>query len=651
MKKYQRLFARFSIVSGLCFLGFGCGSGTTSGSGGGTTVSITGTVSANSSDLGLSSPQVSTHLKRGMKNGTLPSADTAVAEGMTVTVTKVNADATTEEVTGVTATTDASGNYTLAGLDPVTTTDGAADFYYKITATDGTIVLDSITAPTEDETVPVSPGTNLASDVLEEIVGGQPPSPEVVEAIRELVKKNAEDDLSESSTIPSASDTEATLGFANGISTAGGDAEKMYKASKFESEAFEIIADPTTDADTAAAYVKQAILQGCNQDTSTNPIPVLGAEVMGEEMVAGTTYTPTQVVEAYNAASGENVVAATAASSFAEILTDIDTNYTAGAADAEGLSTADQVALYVKRGLVGSTFSVDTPLMADQALAFLQTLEDSQNPCGLSVDVNAVIAELTSSAELESPAISQVQIYNDSTGDCSAGSNEGHFRGSLEVYIPAESDVTVVSTRIVGTNGIDASGSLSGNSYIFTLTGPSSCVTFEEDVTYTVSVTLSSGGPLTTTVDRNHALVPEAITTLLDGTALSSNSNSPTLQPDKRPAFAWTDPETLLAQIPNAPAGSKIKYTYEFSHMLVGGGGPLSNTVACPSINGGGTIPLYELSNVMPSEDCQVDLCATEQATTPDQIVCRMNIQTFLVDEYDNYLGQAAGNFRFFGVE
>jgi hypothetical protein len=44
--------------------------------------------------------------------------------------------------------------------------------------------------------------------------------------------------------------------------------------------------------------------------------------------------------------------------------------------------------------------------------------------------------------------------------------------------------------------------------------------------------------------------------------------------------------------------------------------------------------------------DCDTAACATTSGAPESSLACRTNIQTFLVDENDRFLGQAAGNFR-----
>lgn len=96
--------------------------------------------------------------------------------------------------------------------------------------------------------------------------------------------------------------------------------------------------------------------------------------------------------------------------------------------------------------------------------------------------------------------------------------------------------------------------------------------------------------------------------------------------------------------------------TYEFSHVAVAGplaGGPLnSNTYpGCNSVNSSGSLAMYSVDSFVPTVDCDIAACAASTGEPESNIICRMNIQTFLVDGYDRLLGQAAGHFPVFCVD
>ena len=637
----------------------GCGSGSSSSnptpSPTGTPVTLSGTITANSSDLASISanPALSAGLKNNFRKSVL-SADVVPAPGMNVTVTKVNSDGTEEQVSAST-TTDAEGHYSIV-LDSVTPTDaGQANFYYNIKASDssGSLVLNSITAPTEDSTVPVSPGTTIGASALGNNVGGISgiPSPEQVNNMNNLFDKALTDlppgTVQYPSNTNSDASKEAVLAMANGMSAAGGDQQAIYQGVLFESNFYSILTDTTSDASDAAHYVKKATLYGCDQP-SQQPLSDLDANIIGDAMKNGVTYTPTQIVEAINA-SGVNpqIPLDTAVSSFSTLLANIE-----NVSPTTGLETNDLIALNIKRNLTSASFNASTPLDPDQAIAFIESLNrgagimapPSAQACTGNFNITNILAQLTQLSELASPQIKQVQIYADSGFGCS-DPVQGHFMAQVQVYIPHNSALNVSNVHISGTNGISQDSTMGSNgTFLFNQDGV--CVTHGDNVTYTVTVTLSDTSELTTEVTRNHPYIPEAVTTV-DGNPTSNNVNNPDVFNVNRPLYTWLTPEEALAGITNAPENSVVKYTYEFSHIQQSNpSGPLNQ---CGFVSSGA---LYSVNNFLPTVDCDPTACSAAMGGSipASDIICRMNIQVYLVDQSDNYLGQAAGHFPVFTV-
>ena len=319
------------------------------------------------------------------------------------------------------------------------------------------------------------------------------------------------------------------------------------------------------------------------------------------------------------------------------------------------LSDDDQLALYVARDLDADTLSEDTALAADQAAAFLESLPDTPCSLGSGGDVTLVVADLTGDATLEDSAIADMQIYHDSGFGCNEGDDEGHFRAEIEVYDPGEIGVESVvitssDTDALGGDGAHTLSQDNGSTRYVSQTSDSGatgvCVAFGEEVSYTITVTMADDSELTQTVTRNHPRVPEADTTV-DGEETSNNIDDPDVLTTARPVYTWESPDEKLAQITDAPEGSVVKYTYEFSHVDGSSDqtSPLNN---CGMESSGA---LYSVDSFMPTVDCDVAACAAASGVAAENVICRMNIQTFLVDEYDRYLGQAAGHFPVFCVD
>lgn len=633
-----------------------------------TTVALSGQVAVPEADVSAS---LSASLSGESLAPNFETIATTILADATVTLVKISPDGTEEEV--ATTTTDSEGNYSFEDVDVASGGNGESnDFYYEIRATTDTVEVSAPVAPTEDnDAVNLSPETTLAAKILSDVVSvpfqdDKPtPAPETIEALRTLVTSDVQN-LQELIDIPSLStdSAEDVLATANGISATGTDSEKMYKTTQFESEVTGILADDTSTADDAASYIKRVIRESCDQTTSVNPVPVLAAEAMGEAMLDETTFTPEEICAAYNADAATDADCSVKVEAFADMLVTIEddfagvANVSASLASMDVVTTFDsdeQIALYTKRNLDGATLALTTELEADQALAFLQTLPDSENPCSVSnVDITKIISDLTDDADLGDAAIEEVQIYHNSGFGCNEGDNKGHFVADVRVYLPDPSvtieSVTIDSTDTTALSDEDGSVDLTQeNPTRWVSDDDGVCVTHGVDVTYTVTVTLSDSSTLTQEVERNHPAVPEATTTFSDG-SLSGDENTPTVTETVRPTFSWIAPDEVLADVLDAPERSAIKYTYEFSHYRVGAGEPISPSDDCPMITSSGA--LYSVDNFIPTEDCDPVACAASLSDTEaNDVACRINVQTFLVDEYDNYLGQGAGNFRFFCVD
>lgn len=648
---YMKRDHSFIRMLGVCALSLGLSASgmyaCSSGSGAdpdpapGTPVTLTGQITANSSDLALASPlpaQFRNHSRQSVASGV--NADVAPAPGMEITVTQVNSDGTTEELEA-TATSDAEGNYTLS-LDAVTqTTAGQSDFYYLITATDGTVVLNSVAAPTEDMTAPVSPGTTFGAAALSNGIGGIStiPSAEQVNNLNLLNDQVLTDFPDGSIEYPSNANTPealaAVLSMANGTAASDSQSQYAYMGVLSESNFYSIVTDATSDETDRAQYVKKMIFNGCGQP-SQQPLTDLDANVIGQVLQDGITSTPTEIVAAMNAASNDpDISVDTAVSSFVTLLTNIE-----AISSTVGLDEADLLPLNVKRNLTAATFTSATPLDADQAVAFIETLNfgvgPQAAPCNGNINITNVLKELTEASELDVPAIAQVQVYGERMA-CP----QATVTGEVEVYIPEGSAVTVVSTELSGGSlSSPIVGTLQGmNRYVFD--DASACALFGVEATYTVTVNLSSGGPLTQTVDRNHPNVPQATVTV-DGVPTSDSATVASDYDVPFPLFTWEDPADMLAGITDAPANSAVKYTYEFSYidatdMVIA---PLNT---CPTVTAGA---LYSVSSMLPVTECDPEACAAlSPGHDASDIVCRLYIQTVLVDESDNYLQVALGEF------
>lgn len=633
-------------------------------------VTLSGQVAVRTADIAasISTPQNVKGLSK-LVSPKFATVGDAVLGNATVTLIKILADGTEEEM--ATTTTDSSGNYSLAEVDICQAGTGASDdYYYELRVVSGDVTVRSAVCPTADSatvTADVSPESTIAADIIAEVADPQslttnplPAANEFAE-LNNLVASNI-DEIQDNIEIPSLDDADSLVALANGMASAGGDAENSYKAYQFEAEYVGLTASADTTTNNLSGYLVRMAREACDQPSSP-PIHEAAAQALAQALDAGTTYTPADVVDAYNEAlDTPTATLADVVSNYASQLEALEstqdpTNLSALIKKVEFIDDDSLVASFTQHDLTADTLTSSTELSADQALSLMLSIPAT--PCNFTndFDMTAAMANLTADETLAEPAISEVEIYNDSGFNCN-GAGQGHFIGNVNIYIPDGSALTVTGVVITSTDatslGGDGSVTLtsSGGRYVSLVDpnaapNPGDCVTIDQEVTYTITATLSDASTITQEVTRTHPAVPEADASL-SGAALSGDQNAPTLVDVLRPTFTWDAPADVLADIPTAPDGTQIKYTYEYAHFKVGDMGPLANSASCPQISFG---PLYSVDNFIPTVDCKVDDCATAQGTTSDQIMCRLSVQTYLVDETDDVLAKAAGDFKFFCVD
>lgn len=600
-------------------------------------------------------------------------------QGATVELVKVLADGSETPVDIGTVTTDSNGQFTIPDVPPAPEGSGAdTDFYYEVRISKDDLELRAPAAPTADDSVNVSPESNLAADMLSDVIDvpgvDNPPLPgaATIEALREQVVKDAADLVDDGAiALPSATgDNSSTLSLAmaNGLAAAGGNAEQMMKTASFESEYLALTgSDSTTDAQ-AGGYVKRLLREACGQSDG-DYIPQSVADALGAYLNDDNdTLTLSQFVSAYNANNGANPDTDLNAviGTLQDAIDAAQSNRQAGAGTATDIDNTQRLALFARPDGLGE-LNADTPLRIDQAYLLVQVLGGGgPSACNIAttLDLPGFVSDLTDNSAVAEPSIADFQIYHNSGFGCDEGAGQGHFYAQVDVYA-GNKTVTGVTISSSDTNSLDGDGVVSlgtggpGGGYTSDDTGV--CVDLATPVTYTITATFSDSSTATRTVSRNHPRIPEASSQVLVGetfVAGSPDTGTPTVVTTSRPLYQWTAPATLLdniiADATNNPIQSAlaaatigVKYTYEFAHVRTDSG-PVSPLPQCDQVSAGA---LYAVDSFIPTVDCDVNACATAVGTDPGNIVCRMNIQTFLVDENDNRLGQSAGHFRSFCVD
>lgn len=610
-----------------------CGGGSSSGPSS-TTYTLTGQVAISEVDSSLAVPLNNSAVGNPSMIRFFTKANTPAA-GFNVTLYKIKGDGTEEAAPGVTATTDSSGNYTLSNVPAVTVGTGAAtDFYYEVRAASDTLEVKAPAAPTADDTVNLSPETTLAAKMLTDVasIPGQdtvrPPMADMIENTREMVAVDVED-LSAKSDVTLSVSTDTTtaenqLKSARALTTASGNSDWMIKAYEAESEAIQIKNEGT--ADDAMRYLERVTVVACNFNQElVIPRPV--TDVLADEFLAETKHTPSAVVEAYNANNGgdPDITVEGAVAEFGDVLSAVDD---AIAAKSE-LTASDSIGLLTERDLTGASFSATTEMEADQVVAFVQKIFPSECNPG-TANVMGLFADLTGVGDLDDAQIYETKVYNTS------GGLQGGFVASARVYAPS---LTVTGMTISGSDIGTLTMANTGGGDFWETTGTNLVDYTTTPITYTFTATLSDSSTLVSTVSRAHPNVVEPEATFADGTAISDNKLAPSLTTVARPVFVWSSATTLGDD-------QYLRYTYEFAFIDVTDDpeGPLSE---CPGVETGEK-RLYDVTGFMPTVDCDINACATLSGRDVSDIVCRIYIQAYVVDSFDQWVGTSAGEFKVF---
>ena len=638
---YQVLIASI-IVSG----SISCG-GSSSSNPSGSTITLSGSAAFNSS------PNVSAPLGLNM-------AESAAPAGSTVTILKKSPDGT--ETTVATTTTDASGNYSVSGIPTATTGTGAStDFYYVVKVESGSQVAEAPVAPSGDSTANVNTESTLASKILSDAVDADGDKPTLPADLINNLAKQVDDDLTNLGTdvtVPGSDQTTNTTSFAEAITTTGGNAGTTYQASQIATDLLKLDNDSTATDNDVGELFQRVYHAACPTTTMTGQIPDTGVFVeWGAKMLAGTTYTPTQIVSAFDSGGATSVD--TKVASFVTGLQNAENILSQGSTAGTLSSDTNSFYLIAKiLGLSSTTFTSTSSLNPGQGLMFLVSLPTTL--CNFDGGLAQMAASLRSliagGAPPTAPKIEAVEIYASEGFGCT-DPGEGAFNATVYFSTSNGSETpdsaTITSSDATALKGTGVTLSCS-NSRCSHAAGDGAtsgyCVTHDSNVSYTITINLSSGSDVVTTT-RTHPEVSETFSQY-NGTALPNvSAANPTAIDEQLPMFSWTAPDTKLAEIASnnptngVPTGSKIKYTYEWSYCNTAAscGSPLTG-LSCQTESAGTT--LYAVDYFIPTKQCDPAACAAENGLSASGVACRINLQTYLVDEFDSILGQAAGNFR-----
>lgn len=644
----------------------GGGAGTTPTTGGETgTITLSGQVAVTSSDLASASlkpNQIALAKKSTVRFATR--ADSALPSA-TVTLYKIFANGTEEAVSGVTATTDASGSYTLENVPAAVTGTGAStDFYYEVRATSGSLEVRAPTAPIADTTVNLSPETKIAAVMLTDVAkvpnvsaASVIPTESSIERMRDMVFANISG--MKSFTPPSTATTNESnmVIAATAVASSNGNSEKMLRAYEAQKEELYLQQNRTSASTTSiAGYLDRVTKAACNFNSNTK-LPQVASSALAQAFKSEQSFTLDKIVTAFNNNNtSPDTTVTNAISAISSVLDNLNTAFT----NKTDISGTALLGLYVNRDDL-ATISSSTTMQPDQALAMVQAMLPSNQQCQGGVDYVGFVGELVGDTSLAStPSFADIELYHQRL-QCPQGS----LRARIQLYLPqgitansmsVTADKTLTNPLGNTVTTVQLVESAPGSNIWEenrTSSDEQTCLSFGETYTFTITAALTGAGNISTTMSRTIVDLPEAQISLI--TPDYAVNQFQTGQPDQpthitaqRPMFKWlpapgTPPSSL-----SAPAGSQIKYLYDITHFNRTTGGPENRDFAnCPGEQN--NTRFYDKDYILSPIDCDVDRCNT---ALPDaQHVCRLHVQTVLVDEYDRTLGWSAGADMYFCIQ
>jgi len=686
--RIQKLMAAVMLTMVISLAGCGGSGGNTptnatpeNGGGAGSGNTITGQVAVGLSDLPAAKLRADQLAAAKASPVLFKTSAKSVLPGAAVTLYKMNADGTEELVSGLTATTDASGNYTLACVpDAVTGTGAATDYYYEVRATSGSVEVTAPVAPTGDETVNVSPETKIAAAMISDVASLPTATNAMVlptgKSI-ELLRDGVYDNIAQMPTFSMPSTTigaEARVDIAaEAVSSNSGNADKLMQAYEGLLEGVYILENKdTAPEERIAAYLERVMKASCNYEQAVT-LPQAASAALAAALKSGVTFTLGQIANAYNHNGGTPPVDVNGIIiAYNGVVNSLNTALTNSAS----IPDAALIGIYTSKGDLGA-MTADSSLQVDQALVLFQALPSNQQKCQAPLNYLGIVSELLHDTTLAATAsFADVQVYHQRL-QCP----QGNLEARVKVYSPQGindvSGVTIFAAGLKDQSNVDILSALTFTHDDFPSAGTSNwkltggnqqvCVAFGQTYTFTIAANLISSGTLTTSVTRTVLDVPEAGITLMardySETAVvftqssTGQPNSPiklsTALSGERPLFKWAPaPGADAATAIGAPAGSQLKYLYDVSHFAInpmGGGGPENRDFTnCPVVqNPNGKF--FDKDYVLSPIDCDVDKCNT--ALSDMQHVCRIHVQTVLVDEFDRTLGWSAGADLYYCIE
>ncbi|MFH1825744.1 MAG: carboxypeptidase-like regulatory domain-containing protein [bacterium] len=636
------------------------------------TAVLSGQVAVSSSDvaaLGIQSASTSKPVFRTLANDGLADA--------TVTLVKIKADGT-EEDTGLSTTTDSSGNYSFSEVPAL------SSGVYKVVATkagnttvqvEALVAMDSAT----DTTANVAPETSIAASMFDDVVREDYGSSLIVEQstmkeLNSLVTDDTENLVTgEKLDLPSMQTTNSAQleTAAEGIAENNGNAEKAFK--KLELENAGNTAQSNANLNAATKYINDLVLSGAGTDYL---MPAIASQAWAQAYLDGTTKTASEVIAAADSATtGTTLNSATIIANINARLTAIKTKY-----DALAAGTADdpitEAEYFYFDATNPPTLTADTALTVPEQIAlktYIQTAELGATPAqvkantGISLDDLLMVAGLGYHAGSTSALFEDVDLYYGSYGGWQVG-------GYVRIYMPASLTATITSVEVLNSSNAVVAVMPADGIDRYQLSHEDGPVVTAGTNNFTVRATLSDASTITTPVTLEMVAIPEPSLYKIDGTQIDDSlapvaGDNTRLEyyklpiiNDVRQIFKWSTTELESVDIPDG-------YSWAYSTEIfiwgteIGASGTLEVNLGTGGVDDGTRLDLSDTLRATMEYTNTNDLGAlytTNSFISPmdfmeeyagQKIAYRFYLQRILRNAEGKYNGIAAGHFKYMRYE
>ena len=151
----------------------------------------------------------------------------------------------------------------------------------------------------------------------------------------------------------------------------------------------------------------------------------------------------------------------------------------------------------------------------------------------------------------------------------------------------------------------------------------------------------------TKTIKTRHWTIKKPEIRYADGDVVSHSYSKPTLVDERRPTMQLPTQEEMLSELEEVPEGATIKYSYRFRlERIIRYYSAGTSECETPP-----TSTLFEGENIVISDVCDTQKCASLNSLPANQVQCRIDVFAHLVDKENRILSRSPLSYGYFRVK